>query len=117
MRIVIKASRTFMQVNMRETDRRSFSLAVVCLGAGMVALVHDNTELPLIEASGLQLKPGEKHKLGYKKKTTSLLSAPYTSCTNRVSQSMEIMFDKFYAQADYGYSQTVCYQLCQQAFK
>lgn len=82
----------------------------------MVALVHDNTELPLIDASGLQLKPGEKHKLGFKKKTTFLLSDPYTSCTDKVPQSMDIMLDQYYDKADYGYSQTICYQLCEQAY-
>lgn len=82
----------------------------------MVALVHDNTELPLIETSGLQLAPGHKHKLGYKKKTTFLLSAPYTSCTDNVPPSMKIMLDTYYDRGDYGYSQTICYQLCEQVY-
>lgn len=83
----------------------------------MVALVHDNTQLPSIEASGLLLKPGERHKLGYRKKSTVLLSEPYTSCTDNVPPSMSIMFDTHYDKADYGYSQTTCYQLCEQAYR
>jgi Amiloride-sensitive sodium channel len=83
----------------------------------MVALVHDNTQLPSIEAYGLLLRAGERHKLGYRKKTTFLLPDPYTSCTDKVTPSMNIMFDTYYDKAAYGYSQTTCYQLCEQTYR
>jgi hypothetical protein len=81
----------------------------------MVALVHDNTELPLIEASGITLAPGRKHKLGYTKRTIFFLSSPYTTCTNEISVQMQIMLDN-YNGADYGYDETTCYQLCEQVY-
>ncbi|CAF4701698.1 unnamed protein product [Rotaria sp. Silwood1] len=83
--------------------------------AGIIALVHDNTQLPLIEAAGLELAPGRKHKLGYRKKTAYFLSSPYTSCTSEISPSMKAMLEK-YRGADYGYSETICYQLCEQKY-
>ncbi|CAF3751624.1 unnamed protein product [Rotaria sp. Silwood1] len=85
-------------------------------GAGMVSLVHDNTQLPLIDSFGVLLTPGKSHKLGYKKKTTFLLSSPYTSCTNNIPLPMEIMFNTYYYGADYSYSETVCYELCGQTY-
>ncbi len=81
----------------------------------MVALVHDNTDVPLIEDAGIGLAPGRKHILGYRKKTTFLLSSPYTTCTNKVSLQMETMFDN-YNGADYGYDETICYELCEQVY-
>ncbi|UJR12505.1 hypothetical protein I4U23_016680 [Adineta vaga] len=39
-------------------------------GIGIVGLVHDNTQLPLIEFSGLYLIPGRRHKLDYSYSTT-----------------------------------------------
>ncbi|CAF2128500.1 unnamed protein product, partial [Rotaria magnacalcarata] len=38
------------------------------VSAGMVAMIHDNTQLPLIDIVGIELALGRKHKLGYKKK-------------------------------------------------
>lgn len=34
----------------------------------MIGLVHDNTELPLIEKAGMTLAPGFKHRLTFTKK-------------------------------------------------
>ncbi|CAF2194621.1 unnamed protein product [Rotaria magnacalcarata] len=41
-------------------------------GIGIVSLVHDNTQLPLIESAGIELTSGQKHELGYIKKTAFL---------------------------------------------
>ncbi|CAF3139278.1 unnamed protein product [Rotaria sp. Silwood2] len=84
-------------------------------GFGAVALVHDNTQLPLIEAAGIELAAGLRHKLGYRKKTTYLLSSPYTTCTDKVSPTMQAMFE-YYNNTNYGYSETLCYQLCGQVY-
>ena len=81
----------------------------------MVAMVHDNNELPLIEVAGIELVPGRKHKLTYRKRSNYVLPAPYTDCTNQVSPGMQAMFNN-YAGADYAYSQGVCYILCTQAY-
>ena len=78
-------------------------------------MIHDNTELPLIDVAGIHLTPGLKHKLGYKKRTNYFLPAPYTDCTDKIPAAMQAMFNR-YAGADYVYSQDVCYLICQQTF-
>jgi hypothetical protein len=81
----------------------------------MVAMVHDNTEMPLIDVAGISLAPGRRHKLSYKKRTNHFLPPPYTDCTDKIPSTMQAMFDQ-YAGADYAYSQGVCYILCSQAY-
>jgi hypothetical protein len=81
----------------------------------MVAMIHDNTELPLIDVAGIRLTPGRRHKLGYTKKTTYFLPSPYSDCTNDIPPVMQAMFNR-YQGADYAYSQGVCYTLCEQAY-
>ncbi|CAF0800360.1 unnamed protein product [Rotaria sordida] len=85
------------------------------VSAGMVAMIHDNTQLPLIDVAGMVLAPGRRHKLGYKKKTYQYLSLPYTDCTTKIPPAMQAMFSA-YEGADYAYSQGVCYTLCIQAY-
>jgi hypothetical protein len=85
------------------------------VSAGMVAMIHDNTELPLIEVAGIELAPGRKHKLSYKKGTHQLLPSPYSQCTNKIPLVMQAMFDR-YGGADYAYSQVLCYELCIQIY-
>jgi hypothetical protein len=85
------------------------------VSAGMVAMIHDNTQLPQIDVAGIMLAPGRKHNLGYKKTTTYFLSSPYTQCTSEIPPAMQAMFN-LYAGADYEYSQTVCNTLCTQAY-
>jgi hypothetical protein len=81
----------------------------------MVAMIHDNTELPLIDVAGIELVPGRRHKLSYQKRSSHSLPAPYSDCTDEVSPAMHAMFNN-YAGADYAYSQGVCYVLCTQAY-
>jgi hypothetical protein len=81
----------------------------------MVALVHDNADVPLIEFAGIALAPGRKHILGYRKKTAFFLNSPYTTCTNKISLQMAAMFDN-YNDADYAYDETICYELCEQVY-
>ncbi|CAF0991743.1 unnamed protein product [Rotaria sordida] len=76
---------------------------------GMVVQVHDNTQLPRIEAAGIELSTGRKHKLSYTKKTVYFPSSPYTACTDKLSLSMKLMFDN-YNGADYGYLGLICYE-------
>ena len=82
----------------------------------MVAMLHHNTELPIVEDTAIELVPGRKHKLMYKKKASYFLPAPYSDCTDKVPLAMRAMFDE-YEGADYGYSQTMCYTLCFQAYR
>jgi Amiloride-sensitive sodium channel len=86
------------------------------LGVGFVALVHENGQAPLIETSGIYLEPGRQHKLNFRKKATYLLSAPYSSCTDNVPLPMKVTFDNYYHDAEYGYSERVCYGLCAQSY-
>ena len=80
-----------------------------------MALVHDNAQIPMIETAGIQLAPGRKHKLGYRKKTTYFLASPYTKCTTKVSMAMQALFE-YYNGPDYSYSETMCYKLCGQVY-
>ena len=80
-----------------------------------MVMVHDNDELPLIEVEGIQLAGGRRHKLSYKKRTNQLLPAPYSDCTDKVSLPMQALFNR-YGDADYSYSQTICYSICTQTF-
>jgi hypothetical protein len=82
---------------------------------GIVCLVHGNTRVPFIETNGIYLKPGGKHKLGYKQKITSFLSAPFTKCTSTIPSSMKPLFSNF-GDADYDYSSAVCFLQCRQTF-
>ena len=90
-------------------------LCCVCEGIGFLALIHDNRQLPLIEAVGMEFAPGRSYKLGYKKKATYFLRPPYTQCTNRASRLMQEMFNN-YDDADYSYSETACFQICGQVY-
>lgn len=81
----------------------------------MVAMIHDNTELPLIELAGIQLSPGKRHKLSYKKRIHQSLPSPYSDCTTKIPLNMQAMFNG-YEGADYAYSQVLCYSLCVQAY-
>lgn len=78
-------------------------------------MVHDNIELPLIEVAGIQLAPGRRHKLGFKKRTSQLLSSPYSECTHTISRPMQIMFDR-YGGGDYTYSPIICNSICTQTY-
>ena len=81
----------------------------------MMAMIHDNTELPLIDVAGIELAPGRRHKLSYKKRTNQLLSSPYSDCTEEVPLVMQVMFDQYHG-ADYAYSQVICNVLCVQTY-
>lgn len=102
-----------VRTNLIEKERLIDS--VRSLGFGVVILIHDNSQLPLIEAAGIEIASGFRHKLAYRKKTSYFLSSPYTKCTNRISFSMQAMFDNC-NHADYSYSETLCYQLCGQVY-
>jgi hypothetical protein len=78
-------------------------------------MIHDNTELPLIEVAGVLLSPGRRHKLAYKKKRHYLLPSPYSPCRESVPLVMQHMFNE-YQGADYSYSQVLCDTLCIQSY-
>ena len=81
----------------------------------MVAMIHDNTELPMIDVRGIYLGSGRKHKLMYKKRVYELQGAPYSRCTSDVPPAMRAMFER-YNDTDYGYSPVLCNELCVQAY-
>ena len=78
-------------------------------------MVHDNVQLPSVETAGMQLAPGRHHKLGYAKQISQFLSAPYTTCNDKLNLGMQAMYDH-YQDADYEYSQFECYLACIQAY-
>ena len=83
--------------------------------SGMVGMIHDNRELPIIDTGSIYLSPTKRHKFAYKKKVNYFLPAPYSDCTEKVPPAMDAMFQR-YQGADYAYSQTVCNILCTQSF-
>ncbi|CAF2079938.1 unnamed protein product [Rotaria magnacalcarata] len=82
---------------------------------GIVALVHDNSEVPNVEMESVFLAPGRHHKLGYKKVMSTFLSSPYTTCTDTVGPGLQILLNE-YNGADYAYSQYHCFTACIQAY-
>lgn len=81
----------------------------------MVSLVHDNAKVPSIDLKSIYLVPGRYHKLGYAKKESTLLPSPYSTCTDKVSLGLSIMYDQFNG-TDYDYSRFECFAVCAQAF-
>lgn len=81
----------------------------------MIALVHDNTQLPLIDYAGIALTSGFKHRITYTKKAISYLRPPYSTCDDKVPPMMQAMFDN-YQHTEYGYSEDACYDICAQVF-
>ena len=81
----------------------------------MIAMIHDNRQMPPIDIAGILLAPGRKHKLGYKKKIGHFLSSPYTRCTIAIPLAMKAVFNQ-YEGADYAYSRSLCHSLCTQAY-
>lgn len=78
-------------------------------------MVHDNNEVPLVDLFGFELKPGEKYKLSFRKEASYFLSAPFTKCVNEPPLSMEPVLMN-YPQANYEYSQSLCYRYVIQIF-
>ncbi|CAF1148218.1 unnamed protein product [Adineta ricciae] len=81
----------------------------------LVAMVHDNTQLPRVEAFGIQLAPGRKHRLGYYKRQNTFLPSPYTTCADQITPRLQTFYDQF-SEANYGYSQQLCYDVAIQAY-
>ncbi len=81
----------------------------------MVATVHDNAAIPIIELAAMQLPPGRHNKFSYSKTTNLFLPAPYTTCNDQVNPGMQAIYDQYYG-TDYGYNQYECYAACMQAY-
>ena len=81
----------------------------------MMIMLHDNRQLPLIEVAGMAIGPGRKHKLNFRRKRTEFLPAPYTECTGKIPVAMQAMFNR-YENANYSYSQIICFTICTQAY-
>ena len=82
---------------------------------GLVVLVHDNKEVPMVDATGTHLIPGRKHRLGFRKQTNYFLPSPYTSCADQPPFSMDTVLLN-YPQAHYSYSQALCYRYVIQVY-
>ena len=82
----------------------------------MLLLVHDNEQVPLIEATGLELATGRRHKLSYTKRETTLVSSPVKRCTQTASDATAAVMTS-YEGTEYAYSDIPCYQSCEQSFR
>lgn len=98
-------------------EYRSIILVIICFssGVGLVTAVHDNAQPPPIDTAGIYLTAGQHHKLSYTKKINQFLPSPYTRCTDQVDPSMALFYEQF-GNADYGYSQFLCYLACIQVY-
>lgn len=86
------------------------------VATGIIAMVHDNTELPRIDVSGMELAPGFRHRLTYRRRMNILQPSPYSNCTNDIPLSLQAMFHH-YQDADFAYSEGICITTCTQAHK
>ncbi|UJR32482.1 hypothetical protein I4U23_019944 [Adineta vaga] len=84
-------------------------------GVSIVAMVHDNQQMPLIDRANTQLAPGRKYKFGYSKKTNYLLPAPYTTCNDESSLGLKALYNQ-YEGIQYDYSQELCFKVAIQTF-
>ncbi|CAF1118576.1 unnamed protein product [Rotaria magnacalcarata] len=76
-------------------------------GIGMISLLHNNTQPPFLDLTGMYLSPGRKYKISYTTTITNYLATPNSQCTDDVPQSMQGILSN-YPSADYGYSQALC---------
>ncbi|CAF3599659.1 unnamed protein product [Rotaria socialis] len=82
---------------------------------GMIAMVHDNGQFPMIEFAGRALVTGFKHRMTFSKKSIFYLSAPYSTCNDEIPLIMQTMFDN-YPNVEYSYSEDLCYDLCTEVY-
>lgn len=82
----------------------------------MLLLIHDNDQVPLIDAMGLELATGRRHKLSYSKRETTLVSSPIKRCTQTVSDATAAVMAN-YESTDYAYHDIPCYQSCEQSYR
>jgi hypothetical protein len=85
------------------------------LATGVMVMLHDNRQLPLIELAGMALGPGLKHRITFTRKSAEFLRPPYTGCTDKIHLAMQAMFNR-YQQANYSYSQFLCFTNCIQEY-
>ncbi|UJR23144.1 hypothetical protein I4U23_026163 [Adineta vaga] len=81
----------------------------------LVAMLHDNNQLPLVESVGMQFIPGRKHKMGYSKTRSTFLPSPYTACSSQSTPGMEAMFAQF-SEAKYDYGEDLCFYVAIQTY-
>ena len=77
----------------------------------MIAMIHENDRIPNLVNSAMFLSPGLHHRWNYRQKAFSFLSAPFTTCTNKIPEAMRILFDQ-YQTIDYRYSTNICFDIC-----
>lgn len=86
---------------------------------GLVLLLHNNDELPLTVQKRIRLQPGLSHRIAYTKSQTIFLPQPYTNCTSSIEADLNDLYKTAFgaeAASMVAYSETVCQELCKQAF-
>ncbi|CAF4445168.1 unnamed protein product, partial [Rotaria magnacalcarata] len=68
---------------------------------GMIAMLHDNAQLTMIDSAGMALATGFKDRITYTKKIISYLRSPYSTCVDKIPPMMQVMFDN-YQSTEYG---------------
>jgi hypothetical protein len=87
---------------------------------GLTVLLHSNDELPVPNENGLSLQPGLAHLITYQKSTTTFLPSPYTEGKSTVSDDLRALYQTTFmdqtASTVAAYSESVCRELCEQAY-
>ena len=99
---------------------RELNLPLPNYDVGLTVLLHDNVELPVPNENGLNLQPGLSHVITYHKSQTMLLPPPYTHCTSTVGVDLRALYETTFldqtASSSVAYSESVCDELCEQAY-
>lgn len=87
---------------------------------GLMLLLHDNNELPVMNKNPMGLQPGMSHLINYEKSETTFLPSPYTQCTSEISPDLYTLYQTTFADSTASmytaYSESVCRDLCIQAY-
>ena len=96
------------------------NLPLLNYDVGLTVLLHDNDELPVPNENGLHLQPGLSHVVTYRKSHTTFLPSPYTRCTTTVGVDLRALYETTFLNrtesSSVAYSESVCDELCQQAY-
>ena len=78
-------------------------------------MIHDNREIPRMRSGGIYLGAGRKHRISYIKVKYNRLGPPYFACSDQTPPMLQAFYDRI-SQADYGYGDLICYDVCIQVY-
>ena len=78
-------------------------------------MLHENDRMPSLSNAAMLLGTQQHHRWNYRNRAFSFLPAPFTTCTNKINLAMQTLYDQYQA-IEYGYSLTVCFDICLQTY-